>query len=93
MKQISTRVAAPFTAALFALFLAGLIPNTASAGDYCRYDVTSHMLGCSYATLEQCQAMSAGRGGDCLRDPFLARPSDALAYLPKHTKGSKAATH
>ena len=28
--------------------------------------------------------MSAGRGGDCYRDPFLPNNSDALAYQPKH---------
>jgi hypothetical protein len=32
--------------------------------------------------MEQCQAMSSGRGGDCFRDPFLPA-SDAYAYAPK----------
>jgi hypothetical protein len=42
--------------------------------------------------MAQCQAMSSGRGGDCLRDPFLAPTpgSSAYAYQPKHlhAKGS-----
>jgi len=32
--------------------------------------------------LEQCQAMSAGRGGTCYRDPLLTDTS-AYAYQPK----------
>jgi hypothetical protein len=33
--------------------------------------------------MEQCQAMSSGRGGSCFRDPFLVDTS-AYAYQPKH---------
>jgi hypothetical protein len=91
MKQIFTRAAAPAAAVLFALAFAGLTPNAARAGEYCRTDLSSHMLSCGFATMEQCQEMSSGRGGDCTRDPFLANPSDALAYLPKHAKGKKPA--
>jgi hypothetical protein len=32
--------------------------------------------------MEQCQATSSGRGGDCFRDPFLPA-NDAYAYAPK----------
>jgi hypothetical protein len=83
-------------AALFALgFVAFTTSATpASAGEYCRKDVTSAVVGCSFNTLEQCQAMSSGRGGDCFRDPFL--PSrDTLAYAPKahHAKPHRAKTH
>jgi hypothetical protein len=42
------------------------------------------MRSCSFDTLEQCKAMSAGRGGDCYRDPFLTDTSNAYAYQPKH---------
>ncbi|MBV8073719.1 MAG: DUF3551 domain-containing protein [Acidobacteriaceae bacterium] len=55
----------------------------AAAGQYCRRD-TSYILSCSFDTMAQCQAMNSGRGGDCLRDPFL--PTDAYAYVPQVTK-------
>jgi hypothetical protein len=93
MKKILTGGAAPATAALFALAFAGLTSTAASAGEYCRYDVTSHVLGCSFDTMEQCQAMSSGRGGDCLRDPFKASPSNAYAYQPGHAKTKKGVAH
>jgi hypothetical protein len=54
----------------------------ASAGEYCRKDVTSNVVSCSFDNLAQCQAMSSGRGGDCYRDPFLPE-RNALAYSPK----------
>jgi hypothetical protein len=56
--------------------------TSASAGEYCRTDITSGMRSCSFETMAQCQAMSYGRGGDCYRDPFLSS-SNALAYAPK----------
>jgi hypothetical protein len=63
---------------LFALaFVALTTPTAASAGEYCRQDITSGMRSCSFSTLEQCQAMSAGRGGDCYRDPFLETNSNS----------------
>jgi hypothetical protein len=64
----------------------------AAAYEYCRRDITSYMLGCSFDTMAQCQAMSSGRGGDCLRDPFLASSSSAYAYQPNHLH-SKRSVH
>ena len=93
MRQLLRGVAAPATAALFAFAFAGLTPTAANAGEYCRYDVTSRVLGCSFDTMAQCQAMSSGRGGDCLRDPFLANPTNAYAYQPKHSKVKKPAAN
>jgi hypothetical protein len=90
MKTILKMAVAPATA-LFALaFVALATPTAASAGEYCRQDITSGMRSCSFSTLEQCQAMSAGRGGDCYRDPFLGNSSNsssgnssnAFAYQP-----------
>ena len=46
--------------------------------------MASAMRSCGFDTLAQCQAMSAGRGGDCHRDPFLPNNSDEFAYQPKH---------
>jgi len=83
MKQLLKMTAAP-AAALFALALGAMTPSAASAGEYCRTDVTSAMRSCSFDTMEQCQAMSSGRGGSCARDPFLADTSSAYAYQPKH---------
>jgi hypothetical protein len=92
MKTILKMAGAPATA-LFALaFIAMATPAAAGAGEYCRQDITSGMRSCSFSTLEQCQAMSAGRGGDCYRDPFLDKSSasngsrgnsnNAFAYQP-----------
>jgi hypothetical protein len=63
----------------------------ASAGEYCRKDVTSQVVSCSFDTLEQCQWTSSGRGGDCFRDPWL--PADKLAYAPRALHARPAAHH
>jgi Protein of unknown function (DUF3551) len=75
---------------LFALALGAMAPSAASAGEYCRQDITSAMRSCSFDTMEQCQAMSSGRGGSCYRDPFLADTGSAYAYQPRyfHSKGA-----
>jgi uncharacterized protein DUF3551 len=74
------KLAAPATALCALAFVSLATP--ASAGEYCRKDVTAGIVGCSFSTMEQCQSMSSGRGGDCFRDPFLPA-SDAYAYAPK----------
>jgi hypothetical protein len=88
MKQLLKITAAP-AMALFALALAAMA-TPAAAAEYCRQDITSGMRSCSFTTLEQCQAMSSGRGGDCYRDPFLTNTSSALAYQPKHAPVHRA---
>ena len=88
MKQLLRLTAAPAAALLALAFVA--IATPASAGEYCRQDITSGMRSCSFTTLEQCQAMSSGRGGDCYRDPFLTNSSNALAYQPKHAAAHRA---
>jgi hypothetical protein len=80
MKQFLKMTAAP--AALFTLAFVTMA-TPAAAYEYCRQDITSGMRSCSFTTLEQCQAMSSGRGGDCYRDPFLSNSSSAYAYQPK----------
>ena len=72
--------------------------SSASAADYCRTDVTGHMTSCSYTSLEQCQAMSSGIGGDCFRDPKLGNAgalngSSAFAYQPNAPQVTKRARH
>ena len=82
MKQFLKLTAAPATT-LFALaFVAMATPAAASSNEFCRTD-SSGMRSCGFSTMEQCQAMSSGRGGDCFRDPFLAESSNTLAYAPK----------
>lgn len=88
MKQLFKMSAASATA-LFALALAAMTTPTASAYEYCRQDVTSGMRSCSFDTMEQCKAMSSGRGGDCYRNPFLVDTMSAYGYQPKHPLSKK----
>jgi hypothetical protein len=88
-KQILKISAAPATALFAMAFVAVATPAAAAASiDYCRHDVTSGMRGCGYTSLEQCQAMSSGRGGSCYENPFpensAKASSSAYAYQPKH---------
>lgn len=70
-------------AALSALtFVANATPASAHTYEYCRRDIIGYVLSCSFDTLAQCQAMSSGRGGDCLRDPFLSDIGSTYAYAP-----------
>jgi hypothetical protein len=47
------------------------------------------MRSCSFDTMEQCKAMSSGRGGDCYRDPSLVDTMSAYAYQSKHPLSKK----
>jgi hypothetical protein len=84
MKQIPTTVLATVAAALFAPPLLSITSTAARAYDYCYQDVTGHMKGSSFDTMEQCEATRSGRGGDCFRDPFLKDSNNAYAYQPKY---------
>ncbi len=90
MKEV-LKIAAPAAALLATLGFGTLAAPEASAGEYCRRDVTGHMTSCSFDNMEQCQAMSAGIGGDCFRDPFLKDSSRAYAYQPKLSRFRSAA--
>jgi hypothetical protein len=88
------RLGAPATAIAAAAIFGALTTGSATAGDFCRQDVTGHMTSCGFATMEQCQAASAGIGGDCFRDPQLANkpgsnPAGAYAYAPKAPQAAK----
>jgi hypothetical protein len=93
MNQLFRLTAAP-AAAFLTLALASIsTPAAAAKYEYCRTDVSSAMRACSFTSLEQCQEMSAGRGGTCARDPFLPEASsvnNAFAQQPRgglhHTK-------
>ena len=96
MKQLLKMTAAPAAALAAMAFVAmtapaaaaspnSASPKNASQVDYCRTDVTAGTRGCGYASLEQCQAMSSGRGGSCSPNPFPDNASsNALAYQPKY---------
>ena len=92
MKQLLKMTAAPATALFAMAFVAMATPVAASPIDYCRHDVTSGMRGCGYSSLEQCQAMSSGRGGSCYENPFPENSKSAYAYQPKHAQ-SKSGIH
>jgi hypothetical protein len=86
MQQLFRLSAAPM-AGLWAMALVAVAtPASAGPNEVCRQDVTSGMRSCSFATMEQCQAMSSGRGGACYRDPLLpqAATTGAYAYAPLH---------
>jgi hypothetical protein len=76
-KLLSLGIAATACAAFFAT-----AAPAAAKPEYCRRDITGYTLSCSFDTMAQCQEMSSGRGGDCLRDPTLGSASDAYAYAP-----------
>lgn len=61
VKKLLITSAALITALCTLAFVAFATP--ASAGEYCRRDVTSYMLSCSFDNMEQCHEMSSGRGG------------------------------
>jgi hypothetical protein len=90
MNQLLKMAAAPAAAAIVALAFISTAAPAAAAGKYCRKDVTSNSLSCGFETMEQCQAMSAGRGGDCMPDPWSGY--NANASVPKATH-PKAKTH
>jgi uncharacterized protein DUF3551 len=86
MKRMPVIIASTVTAALGALSVAAFSSTAASAGEYCRRDVTAFMMSCSFSSMEQCEETSSGRGGDCLRDPFLSDARSAYAYQPGLSK-------
>ncbi len=103
-KQILEISAAPAAVFCALAFLSTATPAAAAPVDYCRTDTTSGMRGCGYSSLEQCQTMSAGRGGSCYENPFpegstasgnasssSKASNSAYAYQPKHhaSKGAR----
>jgi hypothetical protein len=79
------KLGVPAAAFVAAVILGAVTTGSASAGEFCRQDVTGHMTSCGFSSMEQCQAASAGIGGDCFRDPSLANSnSNALAQAPAH---------
>ena len=77
---------APAAALLAVIAFGAMIAPNASAAEFCRTDVTGHMTGCGFDSMAQCQAASAGIGGDCFRDPHLNDSKNAYAYHPKSSR-------
>jgi hypothetical protein len=91
MQQLFKPSAAPMPALVAMAFVALATPASAGPNEFCRQDVSSGMRSCSFATMEQCQAMSSGRGGACYRDPFLPEVSATAAYAYAPLHGGKRA--
>jgi hypothetical protein len=94
MKEFLKATAAPAAALFATLAFGAMTAPDASAAEFCRQDVTGHMSGCGFTSMEQCQAASAGIGGDCFRDPYLndSKNANAYAYHPE-SPGSKRGSH
>jgi Protein of unknown function (DUF3551) len=82
IKNFVTSNAAAITALGALTLVAIATPASAHTYEYCRRDVIGYTLSCSFDTMAQCQAMSAGRGSDCLRDPFLSDIRSSYARAP-----------
>jgi hypothetical protein len=95
MKDFLKSAGVPAAAMIATIVLVAINAPEAKAGEFCRRDVTGFMTGCGFDNMEQCQAASAGLGGDCFRDPFLnehnaqsknKQSNNALAYQPKSAR-------
>jgi hypothetical protein len=86
MKHFLKAATASVAALLAAIAVGAMMAPDASAAEFCRRDVTGHMTSCGFDSMAQCQAASAGVGGDCFRDPFLNDSLNAQAYQPKSSR-------
>jgi hypothetical protein len=91
-KQFLKAATAPAAALLAAIAFAAMIAPDASAAEFCRTDVSGHMTSCGFDTMAQCQASSAGIGGDCFRDPSLSDSKNAYGYHPKPPRSRNGST-
>ena len=89
------KLGVPAATFVAAVILGAVTTGSASAGEFCRRDVTGFMVGCGFSTMQQCKDASSGIGGDCFRDPSLAaannsgNPGNAFAYQPAPAHGMK----
>src|SRR3954463_7962726 len=90
MKAIS-KAGAPVAAMVAVAALGAMTGKQATAGEFCRRDVTGQMNSCAYDTIAQCKAAAAGISGDCFRDPFLNDNRNAFAYQPNSSPSKKGA--
>jgi len=92
MKQLF-KLTAPAAAFLALALIGASNPAAAAKNEYCRTDVSSAMRSCSFTSLEQCQEMSAGRGGVCARDPFLPEAGSISNAFAQQRGGSHHTKH
>jgi hypothetical protein len=90
MKEFLKATTAPAAALLAAIAFAAMTTPDASAAEFCRMDVSGHMTSCGFDSMAQCQAASAGIGGDCFRDPNLSDSKNAYAYHPNSPRSRSA---
>jgi hypothetical protein len=88
------KLGVPAATFVAAVILGAVTTGSASAGEFCRTDVTGHMTGCGFDTMQQCKDASSGIGGDCFRDPKLTasgsgNPGDAFAYQPAPSRPAR----
>jgi Protein of unknown function (DUF3551) len=91
MKDFLKLASAPVAGLVAALAFGAISLPAANAAEFCRTDVTGHMTSCGFDSMAQCQASSAGVGGDCFRDPNLTQSNNnqsknAFAYQPKSSR-------
>src|ERR1700716_3524978 len=91
MKEFLKATTAPAAALLATIAFGAMIAPDASAAEFCRTDVTGHMTSCGFDSMAQCQAASAGIGGDCFRDPSLGDSRNAYAYHPESPPSRRGA--
>jgi hypothetical protein len=89
MKEFLKATTAPAATVLAAIAFGAMTTPDASAAEFCRTDVTGHMTSCSFESMAQCQAASAGIGGDCFRDPSLNDGKNAYAYHPESPRSRR----
>jgi hypothetical protein len=89
MKEFLKATTAPAAALLAAIAFGAMTTPDASAAEFCRTDVTGHMTSCGFESMAQCQAASAGIGGDCFRDPYLSDSKNAYAYHPESPRSRR----
>ncbi len=91
MKLVSGKIATSLALTMMAATAAMVSSSPASAGDYCANSATGGSS-CSFATMEQCQAMVQGRAAWCSHvidwnawyaAHGIANPEASYAYYPK----------
>ena len=97
MKLVSGKIATSVALVVLAAS-AAMMSSAANAADYC-YNSATGGSSCSFDTMQQCQAMAAGRGAWCSHvidwnawnaAHGIASPADSYAYDAKHHRRKPA---
>jgi len=76
------KISAPATAVVAVVAFGAMSENKASAGEFCRQDVTGHMTGCGFDSMEQCKAASAATASVIRFSRTAERPSPIIQTHP-----------